>query len=232
MPTERRAAVRVVAEDLRRIFADDLEAVVAYGWRQQPLVPSLALVRRLTLDDLTACAARTAAWHHAGAATPLVLTRDDFARSLDAFPIEYGEILASHDVVFGADPFDGLAIRPDDLRRACEVQAKSHLLHLREDYLEAGAHPRAVESLVLESAPGFATLLRHLARLDGAPSDASADIVRFAAARLGLDARVVADLLSLADAERLTAGDPVKLFPPYLSAVERVCTFVDQWRAR
>ena len=52
------------------------------------------------------------------------------------FPSSTARFSHSHDVVFGKDPFDGLSIRREDLRRACEVQVKSHLLHLREDYLE------------------------------------------------------------------------------------------------
>lgn len=232
MASDWQAALTLVGNDLQHVFADRLAALVAYGWRRRPPVPSLALVGALTVDDLTACAARTAAWRQAGAATPLLLTRDEFARSLDAFPIEFGEIIASHEVVRGIDPFDGLAIRPDDVRRACEVQAKSHLLHLREDYLESGGRPRAVDALVRDSAPGFIALLRHLARLDGVAVDSAADVVTFAAGGIGLEPRVVGDLAALADEEGVTASDPARLFPSYLTAVERVCAFVDLWRAR
>src|SRR5215212_3808207 len=136
MVSARNAALKPVADELQRIFGDRLEAVVGYGWRHTGPVRSLALVRSMALDDLNACAARNGAWSRAGVATPLLLTRDDFARSLDAFPIEYGEIIDSHDVIAGENPFAGLSIRPADLRRACEVQAKSHLFHLREDYIE------------------------------------------------------------------------------------------------
>lgn len=230
MANARHAALQPVLEDLRRVFGDRLEAIVAYGWRQHGPVPSLALVRSLAIDDLNACAARTGAWHRAGAATPLLLTASDFARSLDAFPIEYGDILESHDVIFGRDPFDGLSIRREDLRRACEVQAKSHLVHLREDYLEGAGRQGEVEALVRDSAPGFTALLRHLARLDDAPVKGTSDVVAYATERLGLDAYVVGDLLSLADPEGLPVVDAVKLFPRYLTAVERVAEFVDRWR--
>ena len=73
--------------------------------------PCLALVRSITAGDLDECAARVASWHRAGCATPLLLTKDEFAGSLDAFPIEYGEILETHRLVFGVDPFTGLTIR-------------------------------------------------------------------------------------------------------------------------
>ena len=82
--------------DLQHIFGERLQAVVAYGQPGASPAPSLALVRSITADDLDECAARVASWHRAGCATPLLLTKDEFAGSLDAFPIEYGEILDTH----------------------------------------------------------------------------------------------------------------------------------------
>ena len=227
----RTAALASVADDLRRIFGTRLEALVAYGWRHSAPVPSLALVQSLELADLNACASHVARWHRSGAATPLILTRSDFSRSLDAFPIEYGEIIADHEVVIGTDPFEGLSIRPEDLRRACEVQAKSHLLHLREDYVEGGARPSEIDALVRESVPGLIALLRHLARLDEVSTESAGALAHYASHRIGLDARSVGDLLAVAQSEGVDSVDTVKLFPEYLAAAERLAEFVDQWRA-
>jgi hypothetical protein len=230
MTTDRRAALRPIADDLQRIFGTRLHAVVAYGWQRHGPAPSLALVESLSLDDLDACAARVAAWTRAAAATPLLLTSSEFARSLDAFPIEYGEIIAHHHVVMGRDPFEGLTIRPADLRRACEVQVKSHLLHLREDYIEAAGSPGEVATLVHDSAPGFVGLLRLLARLNHAPLDSPADLGRFAARWLQIDARLADGLLALADGDPHGTVDPVRLFPEYLATMERLADVIDTWR--
>ena len=230
MATERATAVTPLVADLQRIFGARLAAVVVYGWRQRGPVPTVALVASLSLDDLNACADRVSAWRRAGAATPLLLTRAEFTRSLDAFPIEYGEIIEHHEVVFGSDPFEGLSIRPDDLRRACEVQVKSHLLHLREDYLEGGGRHGEIDALVRESAPGFAAVLRHLARLDDAAAETKSDLVDYARRHIHLETHVVGDLLALADPDGLPPIDPVKLFPAYLAAMERLADFVDRWR--
>ena len=201
-----------------------------YGWRENAPVPTVALVTELTLDDLNACAERVERWHRDGAATPLLLTRSEFERSLDAFPVEYGEIIEHHDVLFGADPFAGLSISREDLRRACEVQVKSHLLHLREDYVESAAHRGEIDALVRESAPGFVALVRQLARLDGTRESGQPDLIAYAGERLHLDARVVGDLLALSDPEAATTIDAAKLFPDYLITMERLAEFVDRWR--
>lgn len=236
MTGDRRARLQPVVVDLEQIFGERLKAVVGYGWQQYGRVPSLALVASLTLDDLSACAAQAARWHRAGAATPLVLTPQEFERSLDAFPIEYSEILATSELVAGHHPFNGLTVAREDLRRACEVQVKSHLLHLREDFLESGARPSHVAGIVRESAPAFAALLRHLAYLDRSsdsdPTSTTAVLIGYAAGRIGLDARLVSDLLALSEPDGALSVDPVRIFPAYLAAVERLAAFIDQWRQR
>jgi hypothetical protein len=224
------AVLQALVDDLRQIFSDRLDAVVAYGQRRQGPQPILALVRTLGIDDLNACASRLRGWHKAGVATPLVLTTVDFERSLDAFPIEYGEILASHHVLHGRDPFEGLSIRPEDLRRACEVQAKSHLLHVREDYIEAAGRPSDIEALVRESAPGFVALLRNLARLENASADVPVAVGAFAHQRMGLDRHVVDDLIAFAEGDTFAAVDALRVFPDYLKNLERLVAFVDEWR--
>ena len=224
------AAFRQLVDDLQQIFADRLDAIVAYGWQRQGPRPVLVLVQTLEVDDLDHCARRLRGWTKAGLATPLVLTRADFERSLDAFPIEYGDILASHEVVHGRNPFEGLSIRPDDLRRACEVQVKSHLLHLRENYIEAEGRLPEIEDLVRESAPGFVTLLRHLARLGGAAEDTPRGIAQFAHDHMGLDREVLDDLMAIAHGDGLSAVDAVRIFPSYLKNIERLAEMVDRWR--
>jgi hypothetical protein len=221
-----------LVDDLERIFGSRLQAVMAYGWRPQPLQPSLVVVESLSLEDLYACAPRTAHWRRAGCATPLMLTPREFTRSLDVFPIEYGEILATSRLVAGTHPFEGLSIAPEDMRRACEIQVKSHLLHLREDYLEGGGRPGNVAALVRESAPAFVALLRHLARLEHVAVDTHADLTGFASGRIGVNSRIAGDLIALSSADTASTVDASRIFPEYLAAVEHLAEFVDGWRAR
>ena len=220
----------VALHDLQHIFGERLQAFAAYGEADAAPAPSLALVRSITADDLAACAARASAWHRAGCATPLLLTKDEFAGSLDAFPIEYGAILDSHRVLFGGNPFAGLTIRDEDLRRACEVQVKSLLVHLREDYIECRGRPADVAALVADSAPALTQLLRRLARLDDVICSTSAELANYACGRPKLDARVVGDVLALARNPSAAGVDAVKLYPEYLAAVESLWRFVDRWR--
>ena len=92
---------------------------------------------------------------------------DEFARSLDVFPFEFSAIIADHIVVSGEGPFDGIRVEAADLRQACEVQARGHLLHLRQAFMETRGRADALAVLIVHSAPAWAALLQNVARLDG-----------------------------------------------------------------
>ena len=228
------AATTTLVADLQTIFGDRLHSVVGYGPRLEgqsraPLT-CLALVGSLTVTDLDACARAAARWHRDSLATPLILPEAEFRSSLDAFPLEYGEIIRAHVRVFGPDPFEGVEIARDDLRRACETQIKSHLVHLREGYLEAGGRPASIGHLVAASAPAFTALLRHVAWLNGSAVSGRADAAREGALEAGLDEGIVSALVALDEREAVPTGDPARIFPEYLAAVEQLARAIDAWR--
>jgi hypothetical protein len=223
-----------LAGDLRTVFAERLLALVLYGSHasrdaqgagEEP-VETMALVERLDLADLEACARLHGPWRRSGLATPLVLTVGDFERSLDAFPLELGAIMTRHEVIVGSDPFAGLSVRADDLRRACEVQARSHVLHLREGFIEAGGDPAAIGRLVARSAGALRALLANIAALDGQPADGIGALAHGAALLTGAPAGVLAEVLALATGA--PAADAARLFPPYLAAMERLVRAIDR----
>jgi len=206
-------AARHLSRDLSEIFGTRLEALVAYG-PAAPELHTLAIVDRLSAADLDACAARAAAWHERHIATPLFLAAHEFENSLDAFPLEFGAIIAEHTVLAGRSPFAGLAVDAADLRRACEVQARSHLLHLREGYVEARGDAERIARLIVQSANSFTALLRSIDRLDRRPAHPAE-----------------AELIRLAGADAMPSGDARRLFPEYLAAVEAMVRHVDGWSA-
>jgi len=233
-PTGWQSAALGLVNDLQSVFGDRLRSVVAYGPHIEghaaaPL-SCLALVSSLGLSDLEGCARHSARWHRNRIATPLVLTDIELRTSLDAFPLEYGEIIRAHERVFGSDPFVGVAIAPADLRRACETQIKSHLVHLREGFIEAGGDPSNIATLVAESSRGFTALLRHVAWLSGASARDRAGATQEGARAAGIASSVVADMLALEQQPAMRTNDPARLFPDYVAAVEQLARAVDAWR--
>jgi hypothetical protein len=227
-----RAALRGLSDDLRRVFGNRLLSVSAYGLTDDDddEIRSIVLVDRLTFGDLAACVPLARGWDDKGLAVPLVLERDEFVRTLDVFPLEYGEIILNHVPIFGDDPFDGLHVAETDRRRACELQAKSHLIHLREGFLEARGEPRAIAALVAASAEGYRRLLTNLLALVRPAVQAAADLGAEAERHLGVPAALTHDVLTARKAS--TIADPSALMARYVAAVESLWEFVDAWKRR
>jgi len=224
-------AVQALDRDLRAIFGDRLRSLVVYAAiAGDDRTSTLAVVDGLSADDLRACVGQVAAWDEAGLGTPLFVATHEFERSLDAFPFEFGAILADHAVVSGADPFAGLRVDPAYLRQACEVQARSHLLHLREGFLETRGRGDALAELLLRSAPPLVALLQSVARLEGmaAAGDTAAALVE---QKTGVPSGSLARIAQLARRKDLSSDEARRLFPGYLDAVQRLTAFVDSWRA-
>lgn len=229
-----RQAAAVLVADLKQVFSGRLRSVVAYGphieGHEQSPITCLALVESLALSDLEACARLASRWEHLQLATPLILPVHEFRRSLDAFPLEYGEILRAHERVFGGNPFEEASISRGDLRRACETQIKSHLVHLRESYIESGGRPQAIADLVTTSAPAFTSLLRSVGQLSGAPTMSRDDATREGARAAALPDGIVNEILGLEQKPAIPMTDGARLFPEYLAAVEQLARVVDAWR--
>jgi hypothetical protein len=229
---QERQALGGLAADLGRTFGPRLLAVAAYGLHVPApaprLVHSIALVERLTFHDLAECAPLASGWRRASLAVPLILEREEFLRTLDVFPLEYGDIVAHHVLVAGSDLFAGARVAPDDVRRACEMAAKSHLIHLREGFLEAGGDPQTIGRLISASAPPFRALLANIARL---ADDHDADVAATAERQIGIPASVVREVLAAGAGNTSTIAEPTSLLSRYIDAAERVWEFVDTWRA-
>jgi hypothetical protein len=239
-------AVQTLERDLREVFGGRLQSLVRYGGRARPsahgndhkghghhervLTHTLVIVDTLTPDDLRGCAARIESWHDEGLATPLVLPAGEFTRSLDVFPFEFSSILADHDVVAGRNPFDGLRVEPADLRWACEVQARGHLLHLRQGYVETRGRGDALAVLIVRSAPAWSSLLQNLARLEGVTSSDATAAVRHAERTLNVTSGLE-EIVSLVGVKEISSAQALKLFPAYLETVVRLTQHVDSWSA-
>jgi hypothetical protein len=226
------AAIRSLESDLQQVFGPRLRSLVVYqhvSGDERAATPTLAMVEDLRVDDLHACAVRTPEWREAGLATPLLLPTGEFGRSLDVFPFEFGGILADYTVVSGADPFEGLRVDPADLRRACEIQARGHLLHLREGYLETEGRGHLLAELIVDSATPLAALVKNVARLEGASGSAAAgELVERAA---NLPEGSLTEVVNVAARGSLAPEAARRLFPVYLHAVEKLAAYIDRWRA-
>jgi hypothetical protein len=222
-----------MAGDFQRVFGERFLALVA-----SPSGAAAAFVASLGADDLQALGPLSDAWRRESASIPLVMTPDEFHRSLDTFPLEYQSLLDHHVVIAGHPPFEGVQIQPSDLRRACEAQARGHLIHLRQGWIGQAAHHSqhgaqrgGLAHLLADSSGPLRATLTNLARLHGETPADDAALAAWAHRAIGMPDALVRDVLSLTDAPHRSAGLVARM-PEYLAACERLWAFTDSWRAR
>jgi len=109
------------------------------------------------------------------------------------------------------------------------VQARSHLLHLRQGFLETGGNGNALAMLTIRSAEPFAALITSIARLQGLATHDQSAVGRHAERQLQLPPGVVTEVVALAQATDISAADAARIFPAYLDATERLVQYVDGW---
>src|SRR5207253_6609037 len=132
----------------------------------------------------------------------------------------------------------GISIPIEDMRRATEGQAKSHLIHLREAFLESHGETTRIARLIASSAAPLRALLTNITRLtDSAagtmaaatPSDEA--LAKMAEARLGVSPTLVREILASSRGGHSTIADPSALLAHYIDVARKIWEYVDRWRS-
>jgi hypothetical protein len=168
-------------------------------------------------------------WIAPGHPAPLILSEAEWRSSADAFPIEYEDMRAAHRVLAGRDPWAGVAVRRDDVRRQLEHELMGKLVRLRQAYAALRSDRKRLAQVIVASAGGFFTMLRATLRLAGQtpPADA-ASLVRAAGALIGFPPDALAPLIAHATGGETLRRAAESLATAYLDAVARTAQFVNR----
>ncbi len=233
----RSVTVEQFAGAMREALGERLVALLLYGSAARGAhVPQRSDVNTLLLCDMVdedlfarlEPVVRT--WTRAGHPAPLILTEAEWRASADAFPIEYEDIRDAHRLLAGRDPWQGVAVRREDLRRQLEHELRGKLVRLRQAYAAFRGEPKRLTRVIVGSAGGFFTMLRATLRLAGRAAPAAPEaLVREAAAVIGFPPESLGGLVAHAGGARalklVAQRDP--LATAYLRAVERTAEFVN-----
>ncbi|MEO8880431.1 MAG: nucleotidyltransferase domain-containing protein [Gemmatimonadaceae bacterium] len=222
---------------LQKAFGDGLEAVVLYGSAAAgEHIPKrsdfnvLVIVREIGLAELEREAAIARAWGEAGNPPPLTLTAAEWRSSSDVFPMEYGDVLERHRVLYGTPPFDGVVVSPRDLRLQLEHEAMGKLLQLRQGILAAGGEKKRLVELLAGSLSTFMVIFRALLRYHGeTPPTDYERLIAAVSARAKIDgapfARVVRHLRG---SELLPEREVAQVLAGYLAGAHALVEYLDR----
>ncbi|MFL5492956.1 MAG: hypothetical protein ACJ8DC_01095 [Gemmatimonadales bacterium] len=124
----------------------------------------------LVMDELSPAVLGTlarafASWRKSTYDPPLLISRAEWARATDVFPLEITDMRTAYRVLRGLDPLAALEVDRADLRRALEREFRGKLLRLRQGYVAAAGDPKALGALAGQSAATVMVLLRGLLSL-------------------------------------------------------------------
>ena len=167
------------------------------------------------------------AWRKAAREAPLVLSRAEWNRASDAFPIEITDMKSSYKVLRGSDPLQGAEVDLADLRKALEREFRGKLLRLRQGYATYAPDPAALGGLGLQSAATILVLLRGVLTLLGKPVPHDAlELAVQAAAAVGFEGEHLLHVVRHRVDREWRCNAPE--FENYMEAVEHTARFLDQ----
>lgn len=168
-------------------------------------------------------------WRERAGDLPLLLTRAEWLRSVDAYPLEIAEMRAHYRVLRGADPLTGLNVRPEDLRRALERELRGKLLRLRQAYALMHKDGPTLGQFTSRSISTVLFLLRGLLLLAGqVPPTDPVDLVQAAGRTAGFDGDKLARIVTRRGVKDWVCSETD--MRGYLAAVESAARFVDHFQ--
>lgn len=227
-----------LVEQLQRAYGDELRAVVLYGSAvagehigEGSNYNVLVIANSLPLPSLRAASAIARAWNEAGNPAPLTFTTSEWQSSADIFPMEYADILERHKILFGQPPFEGISVKPADLRLQLEQQAMGKLLHLRKESMVAGGDSRMQLSLLESSLSTIMVLFRALTRLWAAvPSQDYQVLTDSVAKRAGIDAAPILRVVQhVRGKDKISKDQADSVLGGYLPALERLVKYLNEF---
>lgn len=237
LPHDIQKRLQTYVKEVTGVFGAQLEGLLLYGSAVRgeffPGRSNLNLLFLVSSYD-SAVLKQYSAVHHQWSkeqiVAPLFLTEEELHRSAAVFPLEFLEIQEQHRVLAGRDPFIGFHVKTDRLREAVVQGLTSHLLRLRQRYVEGGGGNEATTILLLLSITSTLPLLRGIQRLIRRPPLSRSDaLIEDVAEQLKLDLQGFLDAWSLKRGQISPGPDEMpRLFDRYLQAAEALTRAVEQ----
>ena len=205
LPDATQKLLRTYVKEVTGKFGEQLEGLILYGSAVRgEFIPGrsnlniLLLVSSYDSAVLKQYSALHRQWSKEQIVAPLFLTEKELPVSAGVFPLEFLEIQEQHRVLAGRDPFIGFHVKTDRLREAVVQGLMSHLLRLRQRYVEGNGGEAATAILLPLSITSTIPLLRGIQRLLGRPVLSHSDaVIKDVAEQFKLDLQSFLDVLLL-----------------------------------
>ena len=223
--------------DYQRIYGEDLLSICLYGSGARggyiPRRSDLNFLIVLTeegIKELGKAFKVVARWHRRRVTTPLFMTDEYIATSLDTFPLEFLNIKQHYRVVWGQDPLAGITINQKRLRLQVEREVKGKLLQLRGAYLTSRGWGINLAALASQSLIAFLSIFQGILYLRDKEIPAQrVEVIKAIAEETGLAAEPFVRLLEVKEGKSKPSARVMKgLMKSYIAEVSRLAAWVDK----
>ena len=190
----------------------------------------LCVLKRARAEDIEALHDAAVWWEQKKFPAPQIFTLHELRASADIFAIELLDMKAHHQMIYGEDFFDELAVPMELHRLQVERELRTNWVKLRQGILLAPRKEHVLMGLMDASVSTFVTLFRHaLIALGQNPPPGRRDVVAEAARLSGSRPDAFLAVLDVREEKRqardLNARETLR---EYLDLVERVTDEVDR----
>jgi hypothetical protein len=236
LPDDTQKLLQTYVKDVKGVFGEQLQGMLLYGsavrgefFPGRSNLNILLLVSSYDSAILKQYCALHRRWSKEQIVVPLFLTEEELATSAAVFPLEFLEIQEQHRVLGGRDPFIGFHVKTNHLREAVVQGVTSHLLRLRQRYVEGGGSNEATTILLPLSITATLPLLRGVQRILGRSVLSHSDaVIKDVAEQLKLDLQGLLDALLLKRGQISPGPHEVpRLFDRYLQAATMLTRAVE-----
>ncbi len=158
-----------------------------------------------------------------------IQTLEEFLASADVFPMEYLDLAARREILFGRDAAADVKVDKAHLRHQVEERLRGSVNAFRQALLASGGSKRRLKQILIEWFGAQTALLRALLRLkdeEHIPFGADA-LATFVADSYGIDGSPFTDLSALRDGGEKVPG-AVETAPKVLLALTELAAIVDR----
>jgi hypothetical protein len=237
LPDQVRVVLHAYVSQTSHLFEQRLEALLLYGSAARGEYLSghsnlnlLFLVSDHDPQVFEKYARLHRRWQREGIVVPLFISKLEWGRTAELFPLEYCDIQDAYLILKGRDPFPAGALDLAQLRVACERELHGNLLRLRQRFIEGKGGAEAAAILIPLSLTSALAALRGLLRaLDRPVARTSAAVLEQLKPVFDVDAGPFQEVLKLKQG-RITPGplELPRLFERYHAALEALVLRFDR----
>jgi hypothetical protein len=225
-------------DDLKATHRDNLAAVILYGSAaagdfvaNQSDYNILIALKKIHPEDLRNAHASIREWVKMGHPVPVYFTVSELQNAADVFPIEFHQMQAARQILYGTDVLADLKITNEFLRHQAEYELRSKLILLRRQYIPASASVDGLKRLMAESLSSFAALFRAVLYISGIETPPTKrEIVALTVQYLKIDGTPFEKIFNIRENnfdQELDETKANQLFADYMEQIENVIDAVD-----